>query len=162
MEINGKVIKVLPLQSGVSKAGKNWSKQEFLIETFDAYPKNVLCSIFNPGQNVAVPNVGEQITASIDIESRPFVGKDGVERFSTDIRAWKLTPYDPSVNVPSFAPQQPTPQPQAQPQQQWVGNQQSGTYPTQPQYQQAAPQFAPPQQPQFQQQPAPSNDGLPF
>lgn len=168
MELNLKVIQVLPLQSGVGKnSGKQWSSQMFIGETMDQYPKKVACSIFNPGQNVATPNVGDMVTASFDLDSRSFTGKDGVERWSTDIRIWKLAPYDPTANVPGFATQQTAPQAQPQqqyvsPQQQWAGAPQPSGYPAQ-QYppQQPAPQFAAPQQPQYPQQPAPSND-LPF
>ncbi|MCI6335956.1 MAG: DUF3127 domain-containing protein, partial [Bacteroidales bacterium] len=32
MEIIGKIILKLPLQTGVSKAGNNWSKQEYVLE----------------------------------------------------------------------------------------------------------------------------------
>ena len=30
MEIKGKIIHVLPLQSGISKAGNSWKKQEYV------------------------------------------------------------------------------------------------------------------------------------
>ena len=33
MEITGKIIVVLPPQSGVSQAGNNWKKQEYVLET---------------------------------------------------------------------------------------------------------------------------------
>jgi hypothetical protein len=33
MEIKGKVFKVLPKETGTSKAGKDWSKQSIVIET---------------------------------------------------------------------------------------------------------------------------------
>ena len=34
MEIKGRIIHVLPLQEGVSKAGNPWKKQEYVLETF--------------------------------------------------------------------------------------------------------------------------------
>ena len=39
MEITGKIIVVLPPQSGVSQAGNNWKKQEYVLETEETYPK---------------------------------------------------------------------------------------------------------------------------
>ena len=33
MEVVGKIILKLPLQSGVSQAGNNWKKQEYVLET---------------------------------------------------------------------------------------------------------------------------------
>ena len=41
MEVTGKIIAVLPLQGGVSKAGNEWKKQEYVLETHDQYPKKV-------------------------------------------------------------------------------------------------------------------------
>ena len=46
MEITGKIIAVLPEQSGVSKAGNEWKKQEYVLETHDQYPKKVCFQIF--------------------------------------------------------------------------------------------------------------------
>ena len=40
MEIKGKIIHVLPLQEGVSKAGNAWKKQEYVLETYDQYPQH--------------------------------------------------------------------------------------------------------------------------
>ena len=33
MELIGKIVQVLPLQEGVSKAGNPWKKQEYILET---------------------------------------------------------------------------------------------------------------------------------
>lgn len=153
MEISGKVIKILPLQQGVSKVGKSWSKQEFIVETMDQYPKKVLVSVFNPGQNIQVPQMDSLITASIDVESHSFFGKDGIERWSTEVHAWKIVPYQSQMDAQAnaFFSQQ-TAQPQAQPQ---VAQPQQFQVPTQPQFpQQPQTQFAQPQQM--------GKDGLPF
>ena len=104
MEIQGRIIQVMPLASGVSKAGNNWKKQEYLLETKDQYPLQV----------------GDDIILSFDIESRSFVGRDGVERWSTDIRGFKaekvtdqqVQPSDFSPAAPQYQqPQYQTPQP---------------------------------------------------
>lgn len=42
MEITGKIIVVLPPQSGVSQAGNNWKKQEYVLETEETYPKKCI------------------------------------------------------------------------------------------------------------------------
>ena len=41
MEVIGKIIHVLPPQSGTSQAGNQWKKQEYVLETEDAYPKKI-------------------------------------------------------------------------------------------------------------------------
>lgn len=46
MEITGKIIQVLPEVGGVSKAGNEWKKQEYVLETHDQYPKKVCFQIF--------------------------------------------------------------------------------------------------------------------
>lgn len=46
MEITGKIIVVLPPQSGVSQAGNNWKKQEYVLETEETYPKKVHFDFF--------------------------------------------------------------------------------------------------------------------
>ena len=35
MEIQGKIIQILPEQGGISKAGNEWKKQEYVLETHD-------------------------------------------------------------------------------------------------------------------------------
>ena len=40
MEVIGKIVKVLPLQTGEGKNGQ-WKKQEFVIETEGKYPKKI-------------------------------------------------------------------------------------------------------------------------
>ena len=41
MQINGKLINLLPLQTGQGKNGNEWKKQEFILETSGQYPKKV-------------------------------------------------------------------------------------------------------------------------
>lgn len=41
MEIKGKIIHVLPLQEGVSRAGNQWKKREYVLETQEQYPRKV-------------------------------------------------------------------------------------------------------------------------
>ena len=40
MELQGKVIAVLPERSGVSQRGE-WKSQDYVIETHDAYPRKM-------------------------------------------------------------------------------------------------------------------------
>ena len=46
MEITGKVIFILPLRSGISKNGKEWKSQEFVIEIPGNYPRKICINIF--------------------------------------------------------------------------------------------------------------------
>ena len=104
MEIRGRIIQVLPLAQGVSKAGNNWRKQEYILETFDQYPRKVIFNFFNNTIDQYPLQVGEDIILSFDLESRSFVGRDGVERWSTDVRGWKAEKADAQMAAaPGFA-----------------------------------------------------------
>ena len=91
MEITLKVTRLLDAQSGVSKSsGKQWLKQDFIGETDELYPRTICVTVFNPTDNLQVPLVGDMVNVSFDIESRNWTGRDGVERWSTEIKAWKI------------------------------------------------------------------------
>jgi hypothetical protein len=85
LEISGKVIAVLPEQTGSGKNGA-WVKQDFVIETTEQYPKKVCFSSW--GDKAALVKnltVGASVKVSFNAESREFNGK-----WYTDLRIWKL------------------------------------------------------------------------
>ena len=84
MEVVGKIILKLPLQSGVSQAGNNWKKEEYVLETEDSYPKKVHFDFFGDKADQFPLNVGDRVRLSFDIESREYNG-----RWYTSIRGWK-------------------------------------------------------------------------
>ncbi len=84
MEISGKVIQLLPLQSGEGKNGR-WQKQEFIIEVPGQFAKKVCLSLWGDKVNQNPVKVGDTITASFDLESREFNN-----RWYTEARAWKI------------------------------------------------------------------------
>lgn len=86
LDITGSVIHKLNKTEGVSKAGKPWSKQEFVIETQEQYPRKVCMSVMNEKVNeLERINIGDVVKASLNIESREYQG-----RWYTDVRAWKI------------------------------------------------------------------------
>lgn len=101
MEIQGKIVQVLPLQSGVGQAsGKEWKKQEYILETLDMqYPKKVCFNLW--GDNIAkfALQVGEEVTVQIDIESREYNG-----RWYTDVKAWRVDRGLVSLSTPMAQP----------------------------------------------------------
>ncbi len=84
MEITGKIVNLLPLQSGQGKGG-TWKKQEFIMETPGQYPKKVCLSLWGEKVDEIKLIPGETITASVNVESREYNGK-----WYTDVRAWKV------------------------------------------------------------------------
>ena len=89
MEVKGKVIAVLPERSGTSKAGNAWKAREYVLETFENYPKKIFFDFFGEKADQFPLNVGEDITLSFDIESREYNG-----RWYTSIRGWKAEKID--------------------------------------------------------------------
>ena len=86
MEITGKIIAVLPAQGGVSKTGNEWKKQEYILETYDQFPRKVCFQIFgNDKIEQAAIQAGEDLTIHFDIDSREYNG-----RWYTNISAWKV------------------------------------------------------------------------
>ena len=84
MDIKGRVLQLLPLQTGEGKNG-TWKKQDFVIETDGQYPKKVCISAWGDKINEGVLKVGNEVNVSFDIESREYNG-----RWYTDVKAWKI------------------------------------------------------------------------
>ncbi len=84
--IKGKIEKILSEEKGVSRAGNQWVKQEFVIETIDQYPKKVCFTLFNDKVGMA-SNVkpGDEVEVSFDVESREYNGK-----YYHSLNAWKI------------------------------------------------------------------------
>ena len=100
MEINGKIIELLPLQSGESAKGP-WRKQQYILETDDQYPKKICFMVWSDKIDELAIKQGENLVVSIDIESREFNG-----RWYTDVKAWKVTRAGESVdNIPLAEPE---------------------------------------------------------
>ena len=99
MDVKGKVIQLLPVQSGVSKAGKDWSKQEFVIETEEQFPKKICFTLF--GDKLSLLNgiaIGQEVEVFFNVESREFNGK-----WYHNINAWRINPVQETSNdAPGF------------------------------------------------------------
>jgi hypothetical protein len=84
MEISGRIVSVLPEQSGQSANG-TWRKQQFILETPGQYPKKVCVMVWGDKIEQMSLAEGAEVTAHIDVESREFNG-----RWYTDVKAWKV------------------------------------------------------------------------
>lgn len=88
MEVTGTIVNVLPKQSGTSKAGKAWEKQEFILEVPGQYPKRILFATLGIEkiQRIA-PNLiqGQVRTVFFDIDCREFNGK-----YYNDVSAYSV------------------------------------------------------------------------
>lgn len=85
MELSGKIIAVLPLQSGTGKTGNEWKKQDYVVETHDQYPRRMCFNLWGERIDQFAIQLGEEVTVSFDIDCREYNG-----RWYNDIRAWKI------------------------------------------------------------------------
>lgn len=84
MEISGKIIEILPEETGEGRNGP-WKKQNFVIETQEQYPKKVCITVWGDKINLNNLNENEVVTVSVNIESREYNG-----RWYTDVKAWRV------------------------------------------------------------------------
>jgi len=88
--IEGKLVKVFDLETGTSKAGKEWKKQSILIEQDTKYNAEVVVTFFGDNVNKIKTNlIGDIITCNINLSSREFKGK-----FYHNIDGWTCNVSD--------------------------------------------------------------------
>jgi hypothetical protein len=86
-EATGRIKQVLPLETGATNTGKEWQKQAFLIEIYDAkYPKEIAFTAWGKTTSY-LENLGEgsDVTIHFEVSSREYNGK-----FYTDCAASKI------------------------------------------------------------------------
>jgi hypothetical protein len=86
MQVKGTLQQILKLESGVSKAGKEWKKQDFILVTNEQFPKTVCFTLF--GDKISLIegiNAGSEVEVFFSLESRDFNGK-----WYHNINAWKI------------------------------------------------------------------------
>ena len=87
MEVQGKIIKVLKLESGVSQStDKEWKRQSFVIETFGDYPKKICLQCWNTMvDHLSNRKEGDTVECRFTVESREYN-----ERWYTDVHCSKI------------------------------------------------------------------------
>ena len=83
MEVTGKLIQLLPLQTGEGKNG-TWKKQDMILEMEGTPPKKLCMGMWN---DKIVPDLteGAMLKVSFEIESREYNNK-----WYTNLRAWRV------------------------------------------------------------------------
>jgi hypothetical protein len=98
MEATGKIIAVMPAQSGVSqRTGNTWMTQQYVLEVPGMHPKRMVFEVFSEDR-IRQFNIqqGMEVTVSFEIDAHEYNG-----RWFNEVRAW---------NVISSRQQQPTAQ----------------------------------------------------
>ena len=92
MELQGKIIAVLPERSGVSARGE-WKSQSFVIETHDSFPRKMVFDVFG-ADRLARFNIqmGQEVSVSFDIDAHEYNG-----RWFNNIRAFDVRLVDPNT-----------------------------------------------------------------
>ena len=86
MEITGTIEHILEVESGTSKAGKDWSKGGIVLNTGDEYNPNICIGLFGDKLDLLEGfKIGDEISASVNISSREYKGK-----WYTQCDGWKL------------------------------------------------------------------------
>lgn len=107
MEIQGKVIAVLPAREGTSARGP-WKSQEYVIQTHDQYPRSMVFNVFGADRiDQYAIKAGDELVVSFDIDAHEYNG-----RWFNNIRAWNVQRVDAAA-AQAAAPVQAAPvQPQ--------------------------------------------------
>lgn len=88
MELTGKLTRIMPLESGTSKAGKPWQKQSIILEYIDGSFTKLACIQLKNEMLLSILKgfkIGDTLTCSVNIEAREYQ-----DRFYTDVTAWKI------------------------------------------------------------------------
>mgnify|MGYP003149091073 CR=1 FL=1 len=98
MEVRGKLVKILDLEKGTSKAGKEWQKQTVVVETDNEFNNLTAVSAF--GDKVQKMNkleVGMTVAILCNVYSREYKGK-----YYHNIDGYHFTQQSESVEIEDF------------------------------------------------------------
>jgi hypothetical protein len=82
MTITGKLIKKMPLKSGISSNGRTWSTGEIILETEGDYPKKAAIEVKE--EMYAQLKEGNTYTIHVEVSSREYN-----EKWYTSVKGWK-------------------------------------------------------------------------
>lgn len=95
IDIKCRLVGKLQVQNGNSARGA-WCKQDFIVETIETYPRKICMNVWGEDKVAELSgyNIGENLTISVNIESREFNG-----RWYTDVRAWRIQRENAAQNT---------------------------------------------------------------
>ena len=87
LTIRCKITEVLEVETGTSKAGKQWQKMNFVVDTYAQFNPNVCFSLFGEDKIKMFSKfeIGQEVDVSVNVSSRDFNGK-----YYHNIDAWKI------------------------------------------------------------------------
>lgn len=105
MEIKGKIIAVLPLQTGEGRNGQ-WKSQDYVLEynQDSQYPKKMVFNIFGDKIDQFQVTEGQMVKVDFDIEGREYNG-----RWFNNVRAWRVEKDAVNASAQQDMPASPPP-----------------------------------------------------
>lgn len=85
MELQGKIIVVLPERSGISQRGNHWRSVSYVLETQEQYPEKLAFDVINDRIDLLNIQLGEILTVQFDINAREYNG-----RWFNSVNAWNV------------------------------------------------------------------------
>lgn len=88
LKVKGKIVKILEVEKGTSKAGKEWQKQNFVIDTGAKYNPEVCFQLFGDEkiENFEKYNkLNQEVEVSFNVSSREYKG-----RYFHNLDAWMV------------------------------------------------------------------------
>jgi hypothetical protein len=103
LAVKGRITKVLSIERETSKAGKEWKKQSFVVDTGAQYNPELCFSLFADEKVDMLRNYGEgqEVEVAFNVSSREFNGK-----YYHNLDAWKINPIGaaaPAAGAPAPA-----------------------------------------------------------
>ena len=112
MDLTGRIIAVMPAQSGVSsRTGNSWMSQDYVIEVPGQYPRRCVFRVFGEDRIKQLNiQLNEDLTVQFDIDAHEYQG-----RWFNDIRAFNVIRGQVATAAPMaggapFPPAQPAAQ----------------------------------------------------
>ena len=87
LSVKGVIKKKLDVESGTSKAGKDWQSQSFILDTGAQYNPDICFKLFGEDKINLLTNLneGDEVEVSFNLSSREWNGK-----WFTSADAWKI------------------------------------------------------------------------
>lgn len=91
LKVSGTISKILKVETGQSKAGKEWKKQNFVLDTNAEYNNLICFQLFGDKKLEAFSRFkeGERVEVSFNVSSREYNDK-----YYHNLDAWKLEKLD--------------------------------------------------------------------
>ena len=97
LKVKGKISRKLNLKSGTSKLGKEWVKQEFIIDTGKDFNPEICITLFGQDKIDMLNNfnINDMVNVSINLHSREWN-----DRYFHTVDGWKIEKVDNNNDMP--------------------------------------------------------------